>query len=122
MTSERYASFISHANTSTSGDVEIRFDRSIGFHEASSEMPGRPQDLVVLQHCIENSIRRHHGAMPRDVTLVWEGYLAALSDQELLSEEEYDQARVLLPKLPDNPTDGIFTTWLDRWDDSPWGG
>jgi hypothetical protein len=72
--------------------------------------------------CIEHCLREHRGAMPRDVALVWEGYLQALFDQELLSPVEYATARRLLPKLSHNPVDCLVTTWLDRWDDSPWGG
>ena len=86
-------------------------------------MHGRPQDLVVLHtDCIENSIRRYSGDLPRDVALAWKGYLAALYDQGLLSEEQHDQALALLPELNEDSTDRIFPTWLDRWDNSPIGG
>ena len=85
-------------------------------------MRGRPQDLVVLRPCIEHCLRTHRGQLPRDVMLIWEGYLAALLEQELLSEQEYLEARAILPKVADNPIDGIFLSWLDRWDESLPGG
>jgi hypothetical protein len=39
-----------------------------------------------------------------------------------VSEQEYLQARAILPKVADNPIDSVLLSWLDRWDESLPGG
>ena len=73
-------------------------------------MHGRPQDLVVLELWIEESIRRCSGNLPRDVALVWKGDIAAPHDQQIVSEAQHDRALALLRELGDDPTGHLSTT------------
>lgn len=72
-----------------------------------------------IESHIDTCQRRFGGAVPRDVILVWYGYLTALLDQELLEVEDYDKLRSLLGEVENNPAGGLMFTWLDKWDDSP---
>lgn len=55
----------------------------------------------------------------RDVTLVWRGYIEALREFKILSDDEHGAIADLLPEMPDDPmADGWKATgWLGSFDE-----
>jgi hypothetical protein len=78
--------------------------------------------IQTVRYGLEVSLRHAKGQAQRDRVLVWEGYLEALRENELLSEEAYSSLHELLPKVADNPLPRGLKGWADSWDDSPIGG
>ena len=50
----------------------------------------------------------HGGTIPVEDALVWEGYIAALSEWQLISVGDHERLLKLLPKTPAGPSLRIF--------------
>jgi hypothetical protein len=64
------------------------------------------------------------GSKQRDVALVWRGYIEALREAEILSDDEHAAIADLLPELPDDPmADGWRAAgWLASFAEPPDAG
>jgi hypothetical protein len=70
-------------------------------------MTSRPT-TVELKDRIEADISHFGGALPERAALVWDGYLAALLEWDLITPSQHKELSELLPKIDDNPVIGIF--------------
>ena len=57
---------------------------------------------------IAASAMTNGGVIPKDVALVWDGYLAALIEWGLITVDEHFRLVDLLPSIPDSPVIGVF--------------
>jgi len=64
--------------------------------------------LFELKDRLSREIAHFQGVMPERVALVWEGYLAALLEWELISVSDHAEACSILPEIQDNPVIAIF--------------
>lgn len=64
-----------------------------------------------LRTRIEKSIRFHGGYLPPVSTAVWNGYLAALLEWNLISVSTHAKLVDLLPQLDSNPIKEILVGW-----------
>lgn len=48
------------------------------------------------------------GLLPERVTLVWDGYLAALLEWDLITPSHHKELSDMLPEISDNPVMAIF--------------
>lgn len=82
-------------------------------------MPDIRSISATLKQAIKNSTRQAQGTRLRDVALVWRGYVEALREFEVLSDDEHAAIAELLPDLPDDPlAEGWKAAgWLDSFSD-----
>jgi hypothetical protein len=66
-------------------------------------MPDNQSLLPALKRAVRTSIQRLHGSRQRDVALVWRGYIEALRENQILSDDEHAAVADLLPELADDP-------------------
>lgn len=82
-------------------------------------MPDIRSISATLKQAIKNSTRQAQGTRLRDLTLVWRGYIEALREFDVLSDDEHAAIAELLPDLPDDPlAEGWKAAgWLDSLSD-----
>lgn len=61
-----------------------------------------------LRERIEAEFSHFGGALPERVALVWDGYLAALLEWNLITPSQHKELSDMLPEIPDNPVMSIF--------------
>jgi hypothetical protein len=61
-----------------------------------------------LRERIEQDARRYGGTLPREATIAWEGYLAALIEWDVLSIGEHERLSALLPRIEGSPVTHIL--------------
>lgn len=66
-------------------------------------MPDITSITSTLKRAIKNSTRQAQGSRLRHVTLVWRGYIEALREAEVLSDDEHAAIAELLADVPDDP-------------------
>ena len=64
--------------------------------------------LEELKDRIQQEITHFGGVLPERVAIVWDGYLAALLEWNLISVADHSEASGMLPEIPDNPVMAIF--------------
>jgi hypothetical protein len=57
---------------------------------------------------IRRELDHFSGSLPERVALVWDGYLAALLEWDLLTPAQHKELSDMLPEIPDNPVMAIF--------------
>lgn len=82
-------------------------------------MPDLASLSTTLKRALKNSLRQPQGSRLRDRALVWRGYLEALREFELLSDDEHAALADLLPDIPDDPLAEHWQAagWLDAFRD-----
>ncbi|HEX5869452.1 MAG TPA: hypothetical protein VFY65_03490 [Longimicrobium sp.] len=71
---------------------------------------------MVAELCgrMEEDARRYGGALPREVTVAWQGYLAGLIEWDVLSVAEHERLSRVLPPIEDSPVTHILIGWEDE--------
>jgi hypothetical protein len=57
---------------------------------------------------IKSEMSHFGGTLPERVALVWDGYLAALLEWDLITPAQHKELSGMLPEIPDNPVMAIF--------------
>lgn len=66
-----------------------------------------------LQQAVKTSLQRAKSSRQRDIALVWRGYIEALREFQVLSDDEHAAIADLLPDIQDDPMG-------DGWKASGW--
>jgi hypothetical protein len=84
-------------------------------------MPDSQSLFPALKRAVRTSMTAAHGSKQRDVALVWRGYIEALREAEILSDDEHAAVADLLPELEDDPmADGWKAAgWLASFAEPP---
>ena len=67
--------------------------------------------LSELQNRVSESLDYYGGSLPKDATLVWDGYFAALLEWGLISVSDHKSLVDMLPDVPGNPVIRVFLGW-----------
>jgi hypothetical protein len=70
-------------------------------------MNSRPA-LQEIKDRIQSEVDQFGGNLPERVALVWDGYLAALLEWDLITPSEHKDLSDMLPEIPDNPVMAVF--------------